>query len=493
MVLVWGAVGALSQLVGAENCQALYEKDEQLWRGMSQAMSVYTPVKHRPEWYWKEVFERRGIEAPGSSGYEDAWLDILFSHAQNEVLGCQVHSGRYWEMVLNIRELFDVTHTWARPSLMTHVASAFNMEVPSARDQLPYVLRLCLCTPGICDAPDVARNIVPDFFAPEFMGSNPKSMIKDATFADVIEIEELQDWSSINLDFVIGGIDGCGTASLHMNLEKHADVAFVDSEPDYYFTNKLAHRLLPLKSHVEEYNAQVAAAADAKWKLTGRRPLVVGACIPALFSTGLARMKLAAIPKLKLVLIFCEPLGRMEKSFMHHRLCFDDLDAAEERGYATRLRDPSKKCFASTTALLTEKSGELEDFWENRAIHPHVPTLFALFQENLMVMHQEQLRINPSEVFDSLAVFLGAEAFPDAAKFARYNSIGGHRTDLCHNMTLVHELQQHLEEDYYVQERAMELRNANRSFLARLRRRRTRCHDIDRARVTYCPWRKLCE
>lgn len=36
-----------------------------------QAMSVYTPVKHRPEWYWKEVFERRGIEAPGSSGYED--------------------------------------------------------------------------------------------------------------------------------------------------------------------------------------------------------------------------------------------------------------------------------------------------------------------------------------------------------------------------------------------------------------------------------------
>lgn len=32
-----------------------------------------------------------------------------------------------------------------------------------------------------------------------------------------------KDWSSINLDFVIGGIDGCGTASLHMNLEKHAE------------------------------------------------------------------------------------------------------------------------------------------------------------------------------------------------------------------------------------------------------------------------------
>ena len=42
-----------------------------------QAMSVYTPVKHRPEWYWKEVFERRGIEAPGSSGYEDGWVGGL--------------------------------------------------------------------------------------------------------------------------------------------------------------------------------------------------------------------------------------------------------------------------------------------------------------------------------------------------------------------------------------------------------------------------------
>ena len=36
-VLVWGAVGTLSQLVGAENCQALYQKDERLWRSMSQA------------------------------------------------------------------------------------------------------------------------------------------------------------------------------------------------------------------------------------------------------------------------------------------------------------------------------------------------------------------------------------------------------------------------------------------------------------------------
>lgn len=38
--------------------------------------------------------------------------------------------------------------------------------------------------------------------------------------------------------------------------------------------------------------------------------------------------------------------------------------------------------------------------------------------------------------FSSLAGFLGVKAFPDI-EFPRYNSIGGHRTDLCRNMTLV--------------------------------------------------------
>ena len=35
--------------------------------------------------------------------------------------------------------------------------------------------------------------------------------------------EKLEDWSAINLDFVIGGVDSCGTASLHLNLEKHSE------------------------------------------------------------------------------------------------------------------------------------------------------------------------------------------------------------------------------------------------------------------------------
>ena len=57
-----------------------------------------------------------------------------------------------------------------------------------------------------------------------------------------------------------------------------------------------AHRSSVAK---DEYNALVLAAREAKERLTGVTPLV-GACVPALFSTALARIKMALIPNLTL-------------------------------------------------------------------------------------------------------------------------------------------------------------------------------------------------
>lgn len=53
-----------------------------------------------------------------------------------------------------------------------------------------------------------------------------------------------------------------------------------------------------------------------------------------------------------------------------------------------------------------------------------------VFVDNREMQHMTASR------FSSLAGFLGVKAFPDI-EFPRYNSIGGHRTDLCRNMTLV--------------------------------------------------------
>lgn len=57
-------------------------------------MSVYTPVKHRPEWYWKEIFERRQIELPGHSGYEDPRSVALKRQWREGKFWCQRHVSR---------------------------------------------------------------------------------------------------------------------------------------------------------------------------------------------------------------------------------------------------------------------------------------------------------------------------------------------------------------------------------------------------------------
>eukprot|EP00434_Breviolum_minutum_P023447 symbB.v1.2.020682.t1/scaffold1757.1/size102910/6 len=107
----------------------------------------------------------------------------------------------------------------------------------------------------------------------------------------------------------------------------------------------------------------------------------------------------------------------------------------------------------------------------------HMPGLMHLFYGRTFLLHQEQLQENPHRVFNSIAKFLGVtRSFPEDTKFPRYNSIGGYRTDLCYNTTLVRELQEHMEPEYLMQEAI--LRAAKVSIPPSLRLRRTRCHNL---------------
>ena len=111
-------------------------------------------------------------------------------------------------------------------------------------------------------------------------------------------------WSDISLDFAIGGIDTCGTTALRLELQRHPELVLTTKMegPDYWWTNEMAHRLLPLRRHVEAYNQQIEA-------LKGSREALVGAGIPSLFALGLARQKLAQV-KAKVLLIFCRSEGQ---------------------------------------------------------------------------------------------------------------------------------------------------------------------------------------
>lgn len=151
-----------------------------------------------------------------------------------------------------------------------------------------HALRLNLCVPGICNQNSVGKSIVPGSFG-QLLG---QASMLNGTFEDAVEVEELLPWDSFDVDFAIGGIDNCGTASLHMNLDQHPELVFRSTSlDDHFFINSLANRLLPLRSQVEMYNAQVQSAKEEKRQRTGVQPRLVGIAIPMLFAYQHVREK----------------------------------------------------------------------------------------------------------------------------------------------------------------------------------------------------------
>ena len=38
---------------------------------------------------------------------EEVWFGVVFSDAETEATGCGVHGGRYWEVTLDLRKLYE--------------------------------------------------------------------------------------------------------------------------------------------------------------------------------------------------------------------------------------------------------------------------------------------------------------------------------------------------------------------------------------------------
>ena len=260
-------------------------------------------------------------------------------------------------------------------------------------------------------------------------------MLGNASFRDVVVAHEVAGWHDFDIDFAIVEVDRCGTTSLRKNMELHPDVVIKSDEEETILSYELANRLLPLKAQVEEFNAQVQERLTAKFNETGHRPGIVGIGNPLLFQSALVRH------------------GRMEKIFMMEKYCHDDLLAAQKRLVAGPHRDGSEVCFSSTSALLTDRHGQLKLFWDQRIdMAQHLAASAELFPSRLFVLHQTELRDTPSNIFNELAAFVGLGPFPEKIVFRRYNSVGGHRTDLCFNASLVRSLQRLSKHECVMQE-----------------------------------------
>eukprot|EP00438_Fugacium_kawagutii_P015130 Skav226491 [mRNA] locus=scaffold744:195919:197357:- [translate_table: standard] len=404
---------------------------------------------HRPKWYWEEVMRRRGMETDMEfSGYEFFWLDRLQGSAQSQLLGCGVHGGRYWELNIDIPKLYKAMAKGNRNAFLRRLSvhlgqpEAF-LKVP---EDLPVNLRDTACFPSNCNERVLVNEIFEERFALPLMGPNAARKLRNATFEDVVQIQELADWSSIKIDFAIGGVDRISTTA-GWRLESNPFCA---------------------RTGQNEVDCDPTAEND-------HRPL---------FPTRPQRKR-----QLKMIMIFCDPVGRMEKHFMEFHYCFDHigLDEAKRRGLVG-LRPPNRTCFQSAMSILSEREGELSEFWIDRSVADHMPTMIALFSRRIAFAHQEQLRENSEQVLTSLAQFLGVEHSFQTRHFPRYNSVGGNRTDLCYNQSLVRELQRHLEPEYLMQEEI--LKKSGQSMPEALHKRITRCDRSEAAR--HCPLQRVC-
>ena len=76
----------------------------------------------------------------------------------------------------------------------------------------------------------------------------------------------------------------------------------------------------------------------------------------------------------------------------------------------------------------------------------------------LHLVHQVSMRNAPLETFSGMASFLGASSpFPPETEFVRYNSVRGHRTELCQSPMLQTVLRESLAHEYEALEELLTL------------------------------------
>ncbi|CAK9086655.1 Transposon Ty2-C Gag-Pol polyprotein [Durusdinium trenchii] len=377
-------------------------------------------------------------------GEEDpAVVDYIQSHfevVEEQAFGCWRLGGRYWETELE-GEAYARSLRMGTESQEETCEGCLEAHLEAIRSHLrllPKHLVGGLCAPPGCELKEVRRRAFPAFLAHalrfDFQVPVPKP--------EELQINELSHWSQLKLDFVIAGLDSCGTNTLFRGLKQVEEVQFtMDDEDDFFYKHD---SLLPYKAEVEDFNF--------RW-LRGGKARLRGLRHPGLYYSHRVRLAMRQIPGLKLVLALCDPLGRFEKRFWLYHLCEVN---AHHPDPVIRISGFGGRCFTSTKAALEEP-------WLLRpiAFAAHLAQLERLFgPEEMRAVHQAHFRERFKEVFEHLAHFLG---------------VRGHRTDLCRNASLVVDLQRMMSAEYQTVEDLLQSHGGGFTAPQELLRRRTRC------------------
>lgn len=317
-----------------------------------------------------------------------------------------------------------------------------------------------ICIPASCEQEALETEVLPRYIRQllRIPALLPAFKSGQSTF------NEVRHWSDLSLDFVIAGVDCCGTTSLRRNLPQHPEIGMTEWGLEWFFGGIIQRRTLPLKSHVDGFNG--------KWGPTRPRPRILGLYTAGLFHIIKDLLSVSLIPGIRLVVTLCDPLGRLEKHFWVDHYCGSAPD--------------SGPCHSSIAKAL-----RMPDFMKKQLVGADLLKLQSRFGKQLLFVHQESLRFAPVETYKRIATFLGASLpFPAGMSFGRYNSQRGHRTDLCRNASLVRAFHRYLSRYYAALERVLEVAGEPVPYALRLRL--TRCDRAEELVDVRCDPERSC-
>lgn len=414
---------------------------------------------------WEDYFAVSGAQVAGkpvvdSGESEESWLARRFAVAEAQLLGCWAIGGRYWEVVfqtegyVNALQLHNFQCAGWDAAAHGFTCAEWYKEFNARWNELPKEITGGFCAPANCTIAHMRAAVFPKFLAKTL------HMTFDLPIPETSDLAtaELSHWSEFKLDFVVGGVNSCGTTSLYQNLATHPDIDFTlpgDNKEDGFFYRH--NRVLPYAADVAEFNSI--------WHFRGQRPPKLrGMDHPELFRTPRIREAISRLRRLKVIVIVCDPLSRFEKTFWLYYHCHPGANLwASPKG-----DDGQPRCWDSVSIAL-------EDPWflDRWQFGETLRKTQAIFGDRLMVVHQDELRADPAATYGRLAAFLGAPPFERGARFWRANSLRGQRTGLCQNVTLLRALQERMDSEYRAVEEV--LKQNGRPVPESLRLRRTRC------------------
>lgn len=395
---------------------------------------------------------------------EETWFAKRFSVAEAQLQDCWSVGGRYWEIDFRSQDYIKRLRGNGCPAFGGLTCEEWWKEFDARWNVFPKEVSSGVCVPANCTASHIRTSVFSQYVARVLrMDFNLPPPTREE-----FENREMTHWSKYRLDFVIAGVNSCGTTSLYTNLAKNPDIDFTvaeaHKEDGNFFLN---NRVLPYVDDVTAFNSM--------WHLSGRpEPKLRGLDHPEFFRTLRIREALSRVTDLKVVLIVCDPLSRFEKIFWLYYYC---RPGAEVWALPT-MPDGEPLCWPSMAGALEPEAGPLLERW---AFAETLRFVRASFGPRLHLVHQDALRERPGETFAHLAEFLGATPFAEETSFRRANSAPGARTNVCGNETLVRALQHSLADEYAAIEEAFEA--AGEQVPDSVLQRRTRCERPDELRA----------